>query len=42
MVICKLSGPVIGSVTFNMLTYWLKFQSSSYKGTLNSLFSSPF
>lgn len=34
---CKLSWHVIGLGTFNMPTYWLDFQSVSYKGALNFL-----
>lgn len=35
---CKLSWHVIGLGTFNMPTYWLNFQSVSYKGALNFLY----
>ena len=41
LMICKLlSRYVIGPITFSMLTYWLKFQSRSYKAGPNLLFCS--
>lgn len=35
---CKLSWYLIGLGTFNMPTYWLNFQSISFKGVLNLLY----